>query len=155
MLIKTAHHEFRRLLLDEPNRECGRWVASSSLKDEIKLQTCWFKDLKVKDFISTCSTSVPGNLRATCHHGLVNHPHVAESYLKYAASMDNYNHYCTGSCGVENNWHTKKNHHWQFRGVLGFCFNNSFLAYKFFRNKNIEYYQFKRAVVLMKKLTEV
>ena len=140
MIVKTAHRNFPRLLLGEPNLQRGRWVACSTVKDEIKLQACWFEDLKVKDFISTCSTSVPGNLRVTRHHGLVNHPQVAESYLKYAASIDIHNHYCTVSCGVEDIWHTKKPHHRQFGGVLGFCFTNSFLAYKYFCNKNIKDY---------------
>ena len=76
MLVKTAHHDFPRLLLGGPNLKCGRWVACSTVKDEIKLQACLSKDLKVKDFMSTCSTSVPGNPRATRHQGIVNCPQV-------------------------------------------------------------------------------
>ena len=108
MLVKTAHHDFPRLFLGEPNLEHGMRVACSIVKDGIKLQACWFKGLKAKDFILTCSTSVPGNPRATSHHGLVNCPQVVESYLKYTASIDFHSHYRTGSCGVEVNWHTKK-----------------------------------------------
>ena len=99
--VKTAHRDLPRLLLGEPNLEHGRWVACSTVKDEIKLQACWFKNLKVKDFILTCSTSVPGNPGATRHYGLVNQPQVAESYLKYASSIDIHNHYSNGRCGVE------------------------------------------------------
>lgn len=69
----------------------------STVKDEIKSQACQLKDLKVKDFILTCSTSVQGNPRATYHHGFVNCPQVGESFLKYAASIDIQNHYHTGS----------------------------------------------------------
>ena len=38
----------------------------------------WFeddiRDLYVKDFISTCSTSIPGKLRSAKYHELVNRP---------------------------------------------------------------------------------
>ena len=113
----------------------GGLVACSTAKDEIKLQDCWFKDFNVNNFISTCSTSVPENLKITCHHDLVNHPQMAESYLKYAAFIDIHNHYRTGTWGVEVTWHTKK----------GLWFTNSFLPYKYFCNKSIEYLQFKMA----------
>ena len=81
MLIKTVQCDFPMLLLGEPNLEDGRWVACSTAKDKIKLQACCFKDFKVNNFISTCSTSVTGNLTTTRHHDLVNHPHMAEKYL--------------------------------------------------------------------------
>ena len=117
--VKTAHRDFPRFLLGEPKLQCGRWVDCSTVKDEIKLQACQFKDLNLKDFISTCSTSAPGNPRVTCHHGLVHCQQMAESYLKYAASIDTHNHYPTGSCGIEDIWNTDKPHHQQFEGVLG------------------------------------
>ena len=147
MLAKRAHCDFPRLLLGEPNLEHGRWIACSTVKDEIKLQACLLKDLKVKNFILTCSTSVPGNMGVTCRCGLVNCPQVTESYLKYATFIDIHNHYCTGSCGVEDIWHTKKPHRQQFGRVLGFCFTHNFLKYKYFCNKNIEHYQFKMVAV--------
>ena len=70
-------------------------------------QACRFRDLKLKDFISTCCTASLGNPKKTKHHGLVPHLHVVEEYLKYAASIDVHNHYRRGSCGLEDMWHTK------------------------------------------------
>ena len=40
-------------------------------KDRIALQACNFQDLKVKNLISTCATSIPGKPRVTKHHRLI------------------------------------------------------------------------------------
>ena len=63
MLVKTAHKDFPSELLGETPLELGEWVTFSTTKDDVKLQACRFKDLKTKDFISTCSSIVPGNPR--------------------------------------------------------------------------------------------
>ena len=52
MLVKTAHKDFPSELLGETPLELGEWVTFSTTKD-----------LKTKDFISTCSSIVPGNPR--------------------------------------------------------------------------------------------
>lgn len=59
ILVETVHCDFPRLLLGETYIEGGRWVACSTVKDEIKLHAFQFKYLKVKDFILTCSTYAP------------------------------------------------------------------------------------------------
>ena len=64
-------------------------------------KACWFHDLKVKDFQSTCSMSIPGEPQKTKHHDLVPCPQVAVDYLKNAASIDIHNCYRTGSCGMK------------------------------------------------------
>ena len=110
MLVKTAHKQFPRQLLGENNFERGGWVAYTATIDEVKVQACRFRDLKVKDFVSTCSTAIPGNPSKTKHNGFVSCPKVAEDYLKNSASTDAHNHYRTGSCGLEDIWHTKNPH---------------------------------------------
>ena len=60
---------------------------------------CLFKDLKEKQFISNCSTSLEGEPRVTKHHGEIARPQVAEVYLKMAAGIDIHNHVRTGSSG--------------------------------------------------------
>ena len=55
MLVKTAHKDFPRQLLGEEPLQHGEWKAYTADKDGVKLQACRFCDLKVKDFISTCS----------------------------------------------------------------------------------------------------
>ena len=101
MLVKTAHKDFPRQLLGEEPLQHGEWKGYTADKDGVKLQACRFHDLKVKDFISTCSSAIPGLPRKTKHHGNVTQPKVAEEYLKYAAAIDIHNHYCNGSVGLE------------------------------------------------------
>ena len=101
MLVKTVHKQFPRQLLGENHLERGDWVAYTATIDEVKVQACCFRDLKVKDFVSICSTAIPGNPHKTKHNGFVSRPKVAEDYLKNSASIDVHNHYRTGSCGLE------------------------------------------------------
>ena len=92
MLMKTTHNDFPKDLLGESDLERGEWIACSTEINGAKLQACRFRDLKIKDFISTCSTSIPGQPRKTKHHGLLPCPQVAVEYLKNAASIDIHNH---------------------------------------------------------------
>ena len=101
MLVKTAHKNFPHQLLGNTTLQRGEWVAYTTDEDSIKLQACRFKDLKVKDFVSTCSTALPGNPRKTKHHGNVPRPKVAEEYLQYSAAIDIHNHYRCGSAALE------------------------------------------------------
>ena len=82
MLVKTAHKDFPRELLAESRLERGEWTSLTSEKDDVKLQACRFRDLKIKDFISTCDAVLPGEPRKTKHHGEVSRPKLAELYLK-------------------------------------------------------------------------
>ena len=66
-----------------------------------KVQACRFRDLELKDFTSTCSSSIAGKPKKTKHNGLVPCPRVAEEYLKYSASIDVHNYNCTESAGLE------------------------------------------------------
>ena len=108
MLVKRAHKDFPCQLLGEETSQRGEWKAYTADKDGVKLQACRFRDLKVKDFISTCSSAIPGLPRKTKHHGNVTRPKVAEEYLKYAAAIDIHNHYRNGSVGLEDIWKQKK-----------------------------------------------
>ena len=90
--------------------ERGQWVTYTATVNDRKVQACQFRDLKLKDFVSTCSSLIAGKPRKTKHHGLVSHPHVAEEYLKYSTSIDVHNHYCTGSVDLEDIWQTKNPH---------------------------------------------
>ena len=107
MLVKTAKKNFPCQLLGNTHLQRGEWLAHTTEKDSIKLQACRFKDLKVEDFISTCSAALPGNPRKTKHHGNVPRPKVAEEYLQYAAAIDIHNHYPCGSAPLEDVWSTK------------------------------------------------
>ena len=99
----------------------------------------------MKDFVSTCNSSIAGERRKTKHHGLVPHPCVAEESLKYSVSIDVHNHYCTGSVGLEDIWHTKNPHRRQLADILGFYFTNGYLAMKYFSNPSLPHHQFKMA----------
>ena len=109
---------------------------------------CRFRDLKTKDFISTCSSIVPGNPRLTKHSGAVPRPKVAEEYLKYSASIDIHNHYRCGSAALEDVWRTHNPHLRQFSGIIGFCFTNAYLAMKHFTRRGIAHHEFKCAGAL-------
>ena len=106
------------------------------------LQAVRFVDLQTKDFILTCSTAIPGLPRKTKCHGLVQHPQVAEQYLKHAAAIDVHNHFRSGSCALEDVWHTKKRCR-QLAGILGFYFTNGYLAMKHFSDLLLPHFKFK------------
>ena len=128
MLVKTAHRDFPHQLLGEEPLQRGEWKAYITNKVGVKLQACRFCDLKVKDFISTCSAVLPGLPRKTKHHGKVAQPKVAEKFLKFAAAVDIHNHYLNESGGLEDVWLTKSLHKRQLGGILGFWFTNAYLA---------------------------
>ena len=92
MLVKTAHEDFPRQLIGEEPLQCGEWKAYTTSKDGVKLQACRFRDLKVKDFISTCSSVIQRLPKKTKYHGEMAQPKVAEEYLKYASAIDIRNH---------------------------------------------------------------
>ena len=71
MLVKTTHKDFPHQPLGEEPLQHGEWKAYTTNKDGVKLQACRFHDPKVKDFISTCSSVIPGLPRKTKHHGKV------------------------------------------------------------------------------------
>ena len=134
MLVKTAYKNYPKSLLREKmlvNR--GEWNAVSASIDGTKMMAVLFKDLKEKQFVSTCSTSLEGKPRKTKHHGLIKRPKVAEQYLQMAAGIDIHNHVRTGSLGLEDVWSTHNYIHRQFAGILGFAFTNAFLAATYFQ----------------------
>ena len=96
-----------RLLIEVFHDSClvqRSWNVVSGLYTALKGMeslACHFRDLKIKDFISACSISIPGNPRSTKHYGLVNQPQVAEQYLQAAAAIDIHNHNLSGSAGLE------------------------------------------------------
>ena len=132
-------------MLDQRILESGQWVTYTATVNDRKVQACQFRDLKLKNFVSTCSLSIAQKCRKMKHHGLVPNPCVAEEYLKNSASVDVHNHYCTGSVGLEHIWHTKNPHRWQLAGILGFFFTNSYMAMKYFSNPSLPHHQFKMA----------
>ena len=77
MLVKTAYKDFPHQLLGEELLPRGEWKAYTTNKDGVKLQACRFRDLKVRDFFSICSSVIPGLPTKTKHHGKVVWPNVA------------------------------------------------------------------------------
>ena len=71
--------------------------------DVVDIQACRFIDLK-DNFLSTCSTSLPGKGRQTKHHGVVSRPKVAEQYLSVRAANDVHNHALTESMEFKEAW---------------------------------------------------
>ena len=142
MLVKTAYKDFPHQLLGEEPLQRGEWKAYTTNKDGVKLQACRFRDLKVRDFFSTCSSVIPGLPIKTKHHGKVVWPNVAYEYLKYAAAIDIHNHYRNGSAGLEDVWLTKSLHKKQLGGILGFYFTNAYLAMGYFGINKQPHYQF-------------
>ena len=109
MLVKTAHKQFSMCLLGQKTLEMGQWVAYTATVND-KVQACQFRDLKLKEFFSTCSSSIAGKPRKTKQHGMVPHPRDVEEYLKYSASTDVHNHYHTRNVGLKDIWHTQSPH---------------------------------------------
>ena len=133
MVVKTAHKMYPVDLLSTHKLKRGEWVSYTSEIDGVKLMATSFMDLKLKQFISTCSTSLEGQPRVT-KHGVVPRPQVAEMYLRNAASIDIHNHVRTGGLGCEDVLVTDSYHMRQFAGIFGFLFTNSYLAFKKFKN---------------------
>ena len=133
IIVKTAHKRFPREALDSHDLEIGEWVAYNATFDEVKLQAVSFQDIKKKQFISTCSTILPGNSRKTKHLGEVSCPKVAEFYVNHVAAIDIHNHAKTRSMEVQDVILTKSPHIRQFTGILCFLFTNAYLAYRYFK----------------------
>ena len=55
MLVKAVYRNFSEDLYGVTLLQEHKWVAFSITNDDVKLQACRFKGLKVKDFTSTCS----------------------------------------------------------------------------------------------------
>ena len=148
VLVKTAHRRFPRESLDSHDLAVGEWVAYTANLDGVELQAVSLQDLKKNQFISTCSTILPGNSWKTKYHGDVSHPKVAESYVTHAATIDIHNHIRTASMGLEDVILNISLHIRQFTGILGFLFTNSYLAYKYFKpnQSNLEHVAFKIAL---------
>ena len=85
-LVKIAHKDFFRELLGETSLEQDEWVGFSTTKDEVKFKAWRFKDLKAKDFMSTCSSIVPGNPRRTKHSGAIPRPKVFFLCLAFSST---------------------------------------------------------------------
>ena len=54
----------------------------------------------------------------------------------FAGAIDIYNHYWTGSVGLEDSWHTQSSKLRQFAGFIGFIETNTFLAMRYFYQDN-------------------
>ena len=148
MLVKMAHRNYPKELLNSHQISRGEWVAYTREVENVNIMACSFMDLKKKQFISTCGTIIAGTPRSTKHHGDVNRPKVAETYLKYADSIDKHNSFRTGSLGLEDVLHTHSPHLRQFFGVLGFLMTNAFLGYRFFKpdQLNVKHLKFKMSL---------
>ena len=148
MVVKTAHKRYPREHLNAHQLAMGEWVAYKATLDDVELQAICFQDLKKKQFISTCSTTLPDKPRKTKHHGDVKRPKLAELYLIYAASIDIHNAVRTGSLGLEDVLLTKSPHMRQIIGILGFLFTNAYLAYRYFKpnQDKLDHLKFKMAL---------
>ena len=111
----------------------GQWVSYTRNVDGTNIMATSYMDLKKKQFVSTCSTTLHGKPRVT-KHGIVQRPKVAETYLQNAAAIDIHNHVRTGSLGCEDVLLTKSPQMRQFSGIIGFLFTNAYLAFKKFKH---------------------
>ena len=152
MIVKTALKRSPREALDSHDLEIVEWVAYSATFDDMKLQAVSFQDIKKKQFISTCSTILPGNPRKTkILVKLASRPKVAEFYLNHVAAIHTSTitsgqDQCT--MGLEDAILTKSPHIRQFTGILGFLFTNAYLAYRYFtpHQSSLEHVNFKMAL---------
>ena len=88
MLVETACKQFPRCLVGQSTLERGKCIACIAIVDDHKVQACRFRDLELKGFVSTCSSSIAEKPNKKKHHGLVPAPRFAEQYLKCSASID-------------------------------------------------------------------
>ena len=133
LIVKTAHKEFPVDLLNSHTLKQGQWVSYTRNVDGTNIMATSYMDLKKKQFVSTCSTTLHGKPRVT-KHGIVQRPKVAETYLQNAAAIDIHNHVRTGSLGCEDVLLTKSPQMRQFSGIIGFLFTNAYLAFKKFKH---------------------
>ena len=129
MLVETAHKRYPREKLAERKLNMGEWESATATLDGQKLLAVSFQDLKLKQFIATCSTTLPGNSEKTKHHGHVPLPQVAEFYLTHVTSIDVHNHVRTQSLGLEDVLQTRSPHVRQLTGIMGFLFTSRYLKY--------------------------
>ena len=61
MLVKTAHKNFPKLLLHGKELSRGEWTTVKANIKDVGMMAVLFQDIKEKQFIASCSTSLPGN----------------------------------------------------------------------------------------------
>ena len=145
-LVKTAHKLYPKLMFKDANLSRGEWATLTGTIENVELLAVQFMDLKLKQFISSTSTSLEGAPRVTKHHGEVSRPTVAVDYLRFAAGIDIHNHVRTGSLGFEDVWKTHNYIHRQFAGIFGFLFTNAYLAFNYFEKKEVKHTMLKIAL---------
>ena len=101
MLVKTTYKNYPVDMLNESQLAQGKWIALQTKKKDVKLHTVKFLNLKEKQFVSTCSITLPGPPRKTKYCGEIICPTVAYEYLQPAASIDIHNHVHKASVGFE------------------------------------------------------
>ena len=100
MLVNPAYKNYSVDMLNESQLARGKCIALQTKTEDVKLQAVKFLDLKEKQFVSACSTTLLGPPRKTKHCGEITCPMVAYEYLQSAGSIDIHNHVQTGSVSL-------------------------------------------------------
>ena len=148
VVVKTAHKFYPKLLLQDKGDLAVGEHHSMLLKDS-ELLAVQYRDKKEKQLLSSCSTTLPGEPRIkiskrTKETTMIPRPRIFSEYCEAAGAIDIYNHFRTGSAGLEDTWKTMKPTMRQFAGLLGFVETNAYLAHKFFSSVAVEHGVFRK-----------
>lgn len=146
-MVKTAHRNYP---LQESRQECppnkGSFVSATAEINGVDLLALSWRDRKVHSFISTCSTTNPGNpcyKKRYDEYGQqfkksVERPKLVEEYFDGSPAIDIHNHIRQSGLALEEVWRTQNWEHRMFASIFGIIETNAFLAFNFFKRSRLE-----------------
>ena len=153
-MVKIAHKNYPRMLLNSKQLNKGEWVAATpdctqDLDNEQEcIWVCKYMDRKPFQFAASCCTSLPESPRIDSHGREVPRPDVAAEYFRCAGAIDQHNHVRTGSMGLEDALRTQDPFVRQFSGLFGFIESNAYLSYRNFTNDRLGHDDFREKLVI-------
>ena len=146
-LLKKAHKCYPRQKLAEYQFNMGEWESPTATLDGQNMLVVSFQDLKLKQFIPTCSTTLTGNPQKTKHHGDMPRQQAAEFYLTHTASIDIHNHVRKEPLGLEDVLQTRSPQQNNLPESTGFLFIDVYIAYKYFNSGDLLHTKLKMTLI--------
>lgn len=157
-MVKTATKKYP---IKEARTRCpqgkGEFVSATTTIDSVKLTCLAWRDKKIHTFVSTCSTTLPGEpVRKKRYDDEgnivikeVTRPKMVEEYFEGAPSIDIHNHIRQSGLALERVWNTQRWQHRMFASLFGIIETNAYLAYKYFKKEpNLNHTDFTEQLAL-------
>ena len=158
--VKRAHKRFPRAYLRETvaTMPRGSHIAVSTEYQGVPMLGVAWKDKTIKTYVSTTGNALPGDQlvrkrqrvvgeREEHYTTCVDRPQLVQDYHEAANAIDVHNHYRQSGLALETGWKTKTWWHRTLATILGMIEVDAFLAYKHFKDKDIEHSHFTGMII--------